>query len=121
MLGQGTGKRKMRVARICALLWLALLAGCAAPQPAPAPVAARSDAPGHGVVVAIREVRPPAGAQVLGLVGAGPVRSGAVEVIVRADGGRTLSVVQAGADGLRPGQRVTLSGGVRTAIAAAGP
>lgn len=97
------------------------MAGCAAPRTDPAPGAVAARPAGQGVVVAIRPVSGQAGARVLGLVGASPGARGAVEVIVRADEGQTLSVVQADAQGLRPGQRVALSRGARTAIAVAAP
>jgi outer membrane lipoprotein SlyB len=40
-----------------------------------------------------------------------------MELIIRDDGGRTISVVQTDADGFKPGERVALTGGARTRIA----
>lgn len=99
------------------LLMLAL-AGCAAPQPAPL-VAVSPGAAGNGVIVVLRPPAPdsPARRRVLVALGVAPMPAGDAEVIVRADDGRPLSVMQGGA--LRPGERVALIGGSRTRLAPA--
>jgi outer membrane lipoprotein SlyB len=68
------------------------------------------------------------GASILAAIGVGVPAGGAAvageaEFVIRADGGRTLSIMQANDRNFRPGQRVALRGGPRmqvVSLAAAG-
>jgi hypothetical protein len=106
-------------ARGVAALLLCLPAGCAVRAPAPpaAAAAASRAAPvaETGVILAERRLPPRAPgdvrAAILASLGDGDVTSlpqPAVEFIVRAADGATLSVVQDDAAGLRPGERVAI-------------
>jgi outer membrane lipoprotein SlyB len=92
------------------------------PAPAPAPTAVRGV---HGVIVSRRPIEATGTGvrgTILGAVGepAGAAGQGAaVEFIVREDDGQTVSVVQADAAGLMPGERVVLSAGGRTRLSRA--
>jgi outer membrane lipoprotein SlyB len=112
--------------RTLCLVGLALgVAGCApartdAVRAEPALVPA-----GGGVIVSMRPMTVAASNAILVALNEGSAARGArpaaaVEFIVRVDGGRTVSVVQPDAGNFRPGQRVVLTGGTRTRVAAAG-
>lgn len=109
-----------------AVLLMLALAGCAAPKPAPAiavgPAAATTAATGGGVIVALRPPAPdtPARRRVLAALGVAAAPAGDAEVIVRADDGRPLSVMQHDSRALRAGERIALVGGPRTRIAPPG-
>jgi outer membrane lipoprotein SlyB len=107
-----------------AVLLVLALAGCATPKPAPAtaagPAASNAAATGGGVIVALRPLAPdtPARRRVLAALGVAVAPAADdVEVIVRTDDGRPLSVMQGGAGALRAGERVALVGGPRIRIA----
>jgi outer membrane lipoprotein SlyB len=74
-----------------------------------------------GVIVTMRPVTAASDAILVALNEGGAARTGrsgtAMELIIRDDGGRTISVVQTDADGFKPGERVVLTGGARTRIA----
>ncbi len=89
------------------------------------PASATTSAPGGGVIASMRPMMVAASDAILIALNEGGVARGsrpteAVEFIIRADGGRTVSVVQSDAGGFRPGQRVVLTGGARTHVARAG-
>jgi outer membrane lipoprotein SlyB len=99
----------------CALL-LVGLAGCAATArgPAPASVALPAGGPRGGTILSLRPVSA-ASTQVasIGTAIGAPVRpaadiGGSTEYIVQTDDGSVISVVQAGAAELHPGDRVTV-------------
>ena len=121
-----------RAALASALLAVVLVAACAARSGGGAAAPAAVSAIGYGTVVVVRPVLLAASgldghdvrASILGAIGDGgmiAVRGGAVrpaEIIVHADDGATLSVVQAGA-ALRPGERVAIEPGAETTLAPA--
>lgn len=86
--------------------------------------ASPSRGPDGGVIVTMRPVKAASDAILAALNEGGAARAGrsgaAVEFIIRDDSGRTISVVQTGADGFKPGERVALTGGARTRIARPG-
>jgi outer membrane lipoprotein SlyB len=116
----------LRSASFCTLL---LLAGCAAHTEQPAPkvqVAPPAGVP--GTILAMRPVRAeaPEPARIL-LSGLGTGTWGApaagaaggdniFEFIVRTESGTTISVVQPRANGLHPGERISILRGVQTRI-----
>jgi len=88
---------------------------------APAAVAAPAASSDAGVIVTLRPMTVAASSTILvalnqDALGRAPRPPAGVEVIVRGDDGRTVSVVQADGGGLRPGDRVRLTGGARTRI-----
>ena len=110
----------------CLLAALLALAGCAAPAATvptavtPSPLT-RAAAPVGGVIVAVRPapLDTPARRSVLAALGLPPTAAnGDVEIIVRADDGQPVSVLQNDAGDLRVGDRVALVAGQRTRIAA---
>ena len=105
------------------VLLAACLAGCAAPSASPGAIAAPDPgAPGvaaRGEVLIVRAGAPrPASRLVLARLGrAAPAEARVAEIVIRADDGRILSIVQDAEAGLRPGQRVTvLSGKIPRAV-----
>jgi hypothetical protein len=88
------------------------------------PVPASSGPPGGGVIVSMRPMTVAASDTILIALNEGATTRGArpaeVEFIIREDGGRTVSVVQADAAGFRPGERVMLIGGARTRVTPVG-
>lgn len=102
----------------------AVTLGVAACAPAAPPVRAETPAVAPrgsdgGLIVSVRPMT--ASDAILLALNEGAARGahsgGAMEFIIRQDSGRTISVVQANADGFRPGERVALTGGARTRIA----
>jgi len=107
------------VARLVALALLLAAASCAPGAPGPA-TGTSAAAIGAATVLAVRPIAPVAGSDAGGwraalLNSAGestapaPPAASLAEFIVRVDDGATLSIVQANADGLRVGDRVTLA------------
>jgi outer membrane lipoprotein SlyB len=99
--------------------------GTGSPPVPPAGAAAGRAAPvTYGVVVTIRPLPAPGDrtGTILGAVGSGPApgQPASFEFILREDDGRTLSVVQTNAEGLRPGERIVVSMGERTLVGRAG-
>ena len=91
-----------------------------ATSPPAAPVALPASSPDAGVIVSVRPMTVAASSTILialnqDALARGARPAAAVEFIVRQDGGRTLSVVQADG-GFRPGDRVRLIGGARTRV-----
>lgn len=108
------------------VLLIACLAGCAAPRASPGAIARPAPDPGargvaaRGEVLIVRAGAPrPASRLVLARLGrAAPAEARAAEIVIRADDGRILSIVQDAEAGLRPGQRVAvLSGKMPRAVA----
>ncbi len=126
--------RRLQPAGIIAFLLLAGLCGCAAAPVAAAEAKSLAEGPvSHGVVVAVRPMTEAPGAvrgRILGAVGvvaaervgvASPApREAVVEIIVRQDDGRAISVMQANTDGIRAGERVLLTRGAGTRVARPG-
>jgi outer membrane lipoprotein SlyB len=106
-------------ARLVALALAFAAASCAPVAPVPA-TGTSAAAIGAATVLAVRPIAPAAGSEAGGwraalLNGAGessgpaPAAASLAEFIVRVDDGATLSIVQANADALRVGDRVTLA------------
>jgi hypothetical protein len=108
-----------RIARLAALIVLNVSA-CAPARTDVIPAAAPARGP-NGVIVTIRPMTATSNAVLAVLNEGTAVRTGRLEAetefIIREDGGRTISVVQTDADGLKAGERVALTGGARTRIA----
>jgi outer membrane lipoprotein SlyB len=113
-----------------ALLGLAACAGNPMPPPPSSPPVAAVPVT-YGTIVSRRPTGIPMGdvqggevrstiLYALGGASADPlVEGGAYEFIVREDDGVTISVVQADAGGLRPGERVVVSSGAHTRLSRA--
>ncbi len=103
---------------IAAVLLLVGVAACATPAAVEAPAPTGRGAAIHGTIVSVRAIAPPAAAgdpraSIIGAIGARPGSSGAqsVEIIIRGDGGQTISVVQANDGDYRVGQQITVTPG----------
>jgi outer membrane lipoprotein SlyB len=113
---------KPRPARLLVMALLAAFCGCTKAAAPVAPQAASTIK--SGVVVSVRDASPGGDVRgsILGAVGAAPpaARDALAEIIVRDDAGQAVSVMQANADSLRPGDRVVLTGGARTRVTRSG-
>jgi hypothetical protein len=120
----------LQVTQRAAAVGLLAVVGCAnhAAAPPPAPPAAAAAADDSAVVVAVRPVAALRSGDVrslvIGALGAAPrggdsgavAADAAVEVILSEPDGRTVSLVQTGAQGLRAGDRVLMRVGTRTSV-----
>jgi len=93
---------------------VAMLAGCAAPEVSPT---IESAAPGKAVLVTIRDVPKLRTAPLLAHLSDGS--GAAVELVARMEDGRTVSVGQPDAAGLKPGDAITLQEGPPSRMIAA--
>jgi outer membrane lipoprotein SlyB len=108
-----------RAAAFAALLLTVGLAACATPAPVETPAANGRAAAIHGTIVSVRAITPPSQTQgdprtsIIGAIGAHPAAPAAqsVEIIIRGDGGQTISVVQANDGDYRVGQQITVTPG----------
>lgn len=124
-----TNKRRRlrpRAAGVVVFLLLAGLCGCAAAPVAAVEAKGPAEGPvSHGVVASVRPMAGGPGAvrgRILGAIGmaAPEPREGVVEIIIRQDDGRALSVMQANTDSIRAGERVLLTRGTGTRVARPG-
>jgi hypothetical protein len=104
---------KPRILALCLVL-----AACATPAPAPvAPVSATSS---QGILVSIRSAAADAALRqtILTAVGANaaPAPGPSAELVIRLDGGGTISVIQPDNGALRPGARVLVMSGAQVTV-----